>query len=271
MPKLPAPISRFHQAAVITIGITIGAAILHGPLAWIPAMLFVLVCAGASFSPRSSFYLPVISRGSGSGGSVALTFDDGPDPATTPRLLDLLAANGSQATFFVTGARARAYPELIRAIAAAGHTLGNHSFAHNPLIAFKRRKYLLEDIAATQQELERHGIASRVFRPPVGITYPGLAPVLAALDLTAVGFSCRALDFGNRRVVHISRRILACAGPGDIIMLHDLPPRHPGQAEVWLAQIEVLLKGLQTKKLVIRPLGEMIGLTIDNRDAKAER
>jgi hypothetical protein len=91
------------------------------------------------------------------------------------------------------------------------------------------------------------------------------------LGLSAVGFSCRALDLGNRRIGHLSRRILAVAAPGDIIMLHDLPPQPPDQMGLWLAEIDTLLKGLRSKHLAVRPLGELIGLTIDNRAPKAER
>ena len=271
MPSLPTAISPFHKTALITTGATAAGGLLHAPLAWIPAVLFILLCAVASLHPRSSFYLPVISRVSGRNRTVALTFDDGPDPATTPRLLALLAENGIPATFFVTGKRARAHPELIRSIAEAGHTLGNHSYAHSTLIAFKGRQRIFEDINATQAALARHGIACRLFRPPVGITYPGLKPVLAALNLTAVGFSCRALDFGNRDVRHISRRILAAAAPGDIIMLHDLPPHPPDRMEAWITEINTVLRGLKAKNLAVRPLEKLIDLPIDNRNAKAER
>ncbi|BBO81620.1 hypothetical protein DSCO28_21860 [Desulfosarcina ovata subsp. sediminis] len=271
MPKRPSPVTPFHKTAAVTAMAATALGIVHGPLAWIPLVLFLMLCTGASFCHRCSFYVPVISRGATNCAAVALTFDDGPDPATTPQLLDILEDNGVPATFFVTGERARAYPELIRAIADAGHTLGNHSFSHSTLIAFRGRKRVFDDIAATQSELSRLGIVPRVFRPPVGITYPHLAPVLAALGLSAVGFSCRARDFGNRAIRHLSRRILACAMPGDVIMLHDLPPYHVDQMAAWLVEIEALVKGLKAKKLPIRPLAELIGKAVDNRQTIAER
>lgn len=270
-PILPSPTTPFHRTAAVTALITVAGGVVHWPLALLFPAMFALLCMGNSFWQGSRFYLPVISRGTGSRRVVALTFDDGPDPLTTPRLLARLAANGVEATFFVTGKRARAYPELVRAIADAGHTLGNHSFSHSTLLAFTGRARLFDDIAATQRELARQGIRTRVFRPPVGITYPGLAPVLDELGLSAVGFSRRAGDFGNRAVHHIARRILAGAAPGDIIMLHDLPPRHPQRVASWLAEIERLLDGLKAKDLAVAPLAEMIGKTIDNRDTIPER
>ena len=270
-PTLPSPVTPFHRAAVVTALVTLAAAVVHWPLAVLFPALFAILCVSASVCQRCGFYLPVISRGSDRLNAVALTFDDGPDPATTPRLLDLLAARGVPATFFVTGRRAHAHPELIRAIADAGHTLGNHSYSHSTLLAFKGRVRLRADIAATQDELARQGIATALFRPPVGVTYPGLAAVLAELGLSAVGFSCRARDFGNRTVDHIARRILACAAPGDIIMLHDLPPRKAGRVDRWLAEIDALLSGLNVRNLAVRPLLDLIGHRVRTGRTPLER
>lgn len=246
------------------------AALVYRPLVWVPPLLFGMVCLAAPFYYRCSFYLPVIARCKTNRDAVALTFDDGPDPASTPVLLSLLAAHGVQATFFVVGRRVRLYPELVRAILDAGHTLGNHSFSHDSLLAFKKRRYLHEDIAATQGELGRLGVVPCVFRPPVGITYPGMGAVLKALGLTAVTFSCRARDHGNKSIKHLSRRILKKAAPGDIIMLHDLPP---GQKDLdrWPAEVDAVLAGLKAASLAVRPLGELIGQPIDIREEKEER
>jgi peptidoglycan-N-acetylglucosamine deacetylase len=74
-----------------------------------------------------------VRRGPVSDHAVALTFDDGPDPVFTPRVLDILAQFGVRATFFVIGKRAEQHPEIIRAIAEAGHEVGNHTYTHRPL------------------------------------------------------------------------------------------------------------------------------------------
>jgi peptidoglycan/xylan/chitin deacetylase (PgdA/CDA1 family) len=258
------------KTALVVPVVMVVAALIYWPLVWMPPLLFGIVCLVAPFCYRRGFFLPVIARCKKDSRAVALTFDDGPDPVSTPILLSLLAAHGVQATFFVVGRRVRMYPELVRAIMGAGHTLGNHSFNHDSLLAFKKRQYLYNDIAATQRELGRLGVVPRVFRPPVGITYPGLGAVLKALGLTAVTFSCRARDRGNKSVRHLSRRILRKAAPGDIIMLHDLAPG-PKDLNRWSAEVDAVLTGLNAGSLAVRPLGELIGRPIDNRDENGER
>jgi hypothetical protein len=260
---------RFNNAgktAVITLGITVLTALVHRPLVWVPLLLFMVVCLAAPFCYRCGFFLPMIARGDRQSNAVALTFDDGPDPSSTPVLLSLLKAHGVQATFFVVGRRVRKYPDLVREIIQAGHALGNHSFDHDSLMAFKGRRRIYEDIAATQNELARLGVVPKVFRPPMGITYPALGAVLQALALTAVTFSCRALDRGNRSIRHLSRCILKKARPGDIIMLHDLPPRY-NSLDYWSVEVNAVLSGLKAGGLVVRPLGELIGCAIDSRTA----
>jgi peptidoglycan/xylan/chitin deacetylase (PgdA/CDA1 family) len=256
--------SNAHKAAMVTLAATIVVMMVHWPLSWVPPLLLVLVCAAAPFFHRCSFYLPVISSGRKDTQAVALTFDDGPDPESTPELIRLLGNHGVCATFFVVGQRVHTYPHLIREIIKAGHSLGNHSYRHDHWLAFKGKRALIEDIAATQQELERLGVVPAVYRPPVGITYPGLGPVLSELGLKAVTFSCRALDRGNFSVDHIARRILGKVSPGDIVMLHDLPPSKEDRAR-WLSEVSAVLEGLQARHLEVQPLQKLIGRTVDRR------
>ena len=136
----------------------------------IPLALFLLACLIAPFLPRWSFFLPLISRGGRNARGVALTFDDGPFPASTPMLLDLLARHRLPATFFVIGRQAAAHPELIAAILAHGHTIGNHSSRHDNLLMLRSSKALADDIRATQEILAGMGIRPLLFRPPIGIT-----------------------------------------------------------------------------------------------------
>ena len=248
----------------------VAVALVDWPMIWVPPLVFGIVCLVAPFCYRHGFFLPIVARGQKDSGAVALTFDDGPDPVSTPVLLSLLAAHGMQATFFVVGRRVRRYPELVRAMVHQGHTLGNHSFNHDSFQAFKRSRNLFDDIAATQDELRRLGVVPCVFRPPVGITYPGMGPVLSALGLTAVTFSCRAGDRGNRSIQHLSHRILKKAAPGDIIMLHDLAPAEKDLAR-WSAEVDAVFTGLKARALAVRPLGDLIGRPIDIRPGKEER
>jgi len=242
-----------------------GLALVDLRLAVIPVSLFLLLCLAAPFLHRFSFYLPIISSGHTGRQAVALTFDDGPDPATTPHLLRLLGIHDVPATFFVVGKRAAAYPGLIRNILDAGHSIGNHSFNHDPFVGFKGQERIVEEVIITQRILADLGVMPMVFRPPVGVTYPGLGKVLNELGLVTVTFSCRALDRGNRSIGHISERILRNARGDDIIMLHDHPPTHPASISTWLAEVEALLSGISRKGLEIRPLSELIGRPVDRR------
>ena len=218
--------SKIQQIGGAALVCALVLALVDARLALVPAALFLLLFLSAPFIYRFGFFLPIISRGCSGRKIVALTFDDGPDPVTTPLLLDLLAAHGVAATFFVIGRRAKAHPELIRAILDHGHTIGNHSFSHDTLVAFKGVQMIEAEIAASQRVLSGLGVTPLLFRPPVGITYPLLGSVLAGLGLTAVTFSCLARDGGNRSIGRLAERILRRVRPDDIIMLHDgLPVR----------------------------------------------
>jgi peptidoglycan/xylan/chitin deacetylase (PgdA/CDA1 family)/2-polyprenyl-3-methyl-5-hydroxy-6-metoxy-1,4-benzoquinol methylase len=227
-------------------------------LAPLPLILFILICCITPLFPRLSFFLPVISKGKSGAKGVALTFDDGPDPEVTPYLLGLLARHRVTATFFVTGARAERYPDIIRAILAGGHTLGNHSYSHSPFLMLKGRTTLKREIELAQSVFLQFGIVPLAFRPPVGITNSRLWRVLLENGMFCVNFSCRAADFGNRRVVKLAGRLLAKAVSGDIILLHDVAPRQ-GNVTHLLHEFLSLIEGLKEKGLEIVPLSRLIG------------
>jgi peptidoglycan-N-acetylglucosamine deacetylase len=240
------------------------ASLIHAAWALWPLGLYILLCFAASLSPRSRFFLPVISRGRTGRPVVALTFDDGPDPLTTPRLLRVLARHQAKATFFVTGKNALQHPENIREILACGHDIGNHSLNHHPLLMLFPYRRLLHEIVAAQVALRTFGVVALVFRPPVGLTNPKLARVLGSLGLSCVTFSCRAFDRGNRRIRRLSERILRNVRADDIILLHDVRPAADGEAgiERWLAEVERLLAGLPDLGLSIIPLSALIGAPV---------
>ena len=237
-------------------------------LALVPLSLFLLSCLVAPFLTGYGFFLPVISRGRADNRHVALTFDDGPSPASTPILLDLLARHKLQATFFVVGQQAAKYPELIAAILAQGHSIGNHSLHHDPLLMVRTPKTLREDIHRTQEILIQQGVRPLVFRPPSGVTNPRLRRVLAQENLIAVAFSCRAFDGGNRFIRNLADRILRRLRPGDIIMLHDLPPQRQAWSGDWQKELERLFAALQENYQVVS-LEESIRQPVMRREEKA--
>jgi len=232
--------------------------------AWtvLPLSLFVLLCGVLPFFPRSSFFLPVVSRGDPGRPAVALTFDDGPDPLVTPLLLEILAAAGVPAAFFVTGERAARHPERIRAILAEGHEVGNHSWHHDPLLMLRPMSVLRREVVQAQRILMEAGIVPRVFRPPVGITNARLPAVLREAGLTCVTFSRRGFDRGNRRVAGLAKRLLHGVRPGDILLLHDVSPSGAGGIDCWLAEVRALLAGLRERSLEVVLLSDLIGQSV---------
>ena len=220
---------------------------------------FIILCISAPFFPQFGFYLPIISRGRRDKKAVALTFDDGPDPLTTPHLLDLLRTYRVKATFFVTGRKAAEHPELIKEILLQGHSVGNHSYTHNNLVMFKSCKSIVREIETAQNVLNDFGVLALAFRPPVGITGPRLWPALIKSDRYIVNFSCRAFDGGNRWIKGLSKKILKRIGPGDIVLLHDVTPHKPLLLGEWLNEMERILSGIKNKGLAVWPLAEIIG------------
>lgn len=256
---LRCPLSIFHVAAAAAAMMTGLLVILEPRLALWPLVLIVLACFVAPFIPRLGFFLPVITRGDRTRPAAALTFDDGPDPVTTPLLLDLLARRGARAAFFLIGEKAEHHPDLVRAILAAGHEIGNHSYSHDVFLMLRGRARLKREIARSQDVLRVFGIRPLVFRPPVGITNPLLYGTILEAGMTCVCFRRRPADFGNRRLTGLSTRLTRRLTAGDILLLHEgLPPRAEGGTGPWLAEIEGVLDALAGKGLRAALLSEVI-------------
>jgi len=249
--------SPAHVAGIILLITAFAAFFVHPLLSVALAFFYIVLCVGACFFPQTNFLGPVISRGRSGKNDVAVTFDDGPSEYTTGKILDLLDRYSVKATFFVTGQKAERFPELIREIIRRGHSIGNHSYSHDPFVMLKGYRVLYREVDETRSVLRKMGIDSRAFRPPVGIINPQLPPVLKQLNLFCVTFSCRAGDAGNFRVKNLANRILKKVQGDDIILLHDKPPR---RAEDNLErEIEEILKGVVDKGLRIVPLSDLIG------------
>ena len=239
-------------------------------LALLPLTGFLGLCAVAPFFPRLEFFLPMVNQGKTGRKAVAITFDDGPDPVSTPILLRLLSEHEIHATFFVNGHKAARYPALIRRILHEGHTLGNHSYGHDNLLMLRSKEILQKEIVLVQQELEKYGVLTHAFRPPVCVTNPKLGKVLHRLGMYAVGFSCRAPDAGNRWVKTLSARILKKVRPDDIILLHDVLPPKKELLPIWRREMEALLQGLAAEGFSVLPLAALIGREVMSKLSERE-
>jgi peptidoglycan/xylan/chitin deacetylase (PgdA/CDA1 family)/SAM-dependent methyltransferase len=258
------PLSVAHLAGLTAFQLAILLAFLDPRLAAIPLAAYVAIGLTAPFLTGFSWFLPITTHGDRKRRQVALSFDDGPDPAVTPAVLDLLDRHGVKAAFFLVGRKAEAHPELVREILARGHDIGNHSFSHDPFVMLKGRERLEEEVARAQEAFKGFGVLPRAFRPPVGIVSPLLWPVLLDHGMFCLNFSCRGADMGNRRVRGLARRILGKVRPGDLILLHDVRP-HGCAPEAFLAELEAVLEGLGARSLEVVPPARLLGRALMDR------
>jgi peptidoglycan/xylan/chitin deacetylase (PgdA/CDA1 family) len=182
------------------------------------------IFAWASMAPSAQLFGQTIRR-TGDASAMALTFDDGPNPAITPGLLDLLDRNGAKATFFLVGKHVRAFPALAKEIAERGHAIGNHTETHPNLIFCSPRR--IEDeldrcddaiAAATEQK-------ARWMRPPYGFRGPQLNGVVRRRSgAGVVMWSMTAYDWNVQPVEQLIQRLRGARG-GDIVLLHDADHR----------------------------------------------
>jgi peptidoglycan/xylan/chitin deacetylase (PgdA/CDA1 family) len=163
--------------------------------------------------------------------TVALTFDDGPDPVNTPKLLDLLRARRVKATFCLVGQRVRTYPAIVARIAAEGHTLCNHSWQHLEKLYRHDDGAIRRDLQRTTAQIRRAVPGARVdyFRAPYGNFTSRLTAIAGKLGMIALGWNVddqcyRTADFGAGRemVDRMVRRVELQVRPGSVVLGHDL-------------------------------------------------
>jgi peptidoglycan/xylan/chitin deacetylase (PgdA/CDA1 family) len=199
------------------------------PVPWAVAALacyVVLILAGVlALSWR--VFVDAIVRGPRGARGVVLTFDDGPHPRWTPRVLETLNRHGATATFFVVGRKAEEHPDIVRTILSHGHEVQLHSYAHDRLFALRSERRVREDLELGVAAIERvTGRRPMLFRPPIGHTNPIVARVARALDLTVVGWTIGARDgIATARPEDVVARVQRDLRDGAIVLLHDAPER----------------------------------------------
>lgn len=198
-----------------------------GPEHWAWAMGAVAanqaVLLAGSLLPRSRLLGPNWTRlPAAAGAQVAITLDDGPDPEVTPRVLEVLARHGAQASFFCIGERAAAHPALMREIAAAGHAVENHTWRHRHDFALFGPGRFADEIGRAQEALAAlAGARPRFFRAPAGMRNPFLDLALTRLGLQLVSWTRRGYDTLNANAQDVLARLTRGLAAGDILLLHD--------------------------------------------------
>jgi peptidoglycan-N-acetylglucosamine deacetylase len=233
-----------------------------GPGSWLIAGLIALLAfsliAWGVFDVNSSLWAPTLWRAPGVN-AVALTFDDGPDPEFTPRVLEILAREKVAATFFVVGERARANPDLLREMDRQGHLIGNHSFSHAWNINFGLHTRLTREINRCNEAIETAvGKRPRFYRAPHGFKNPALGDVLAKLGMTCVGWQVRGFDAVRSDAHSIARRVVRKASAGGILLLHDGSGLQGTQdRSATLNALPMIIDGLRARGFAFKRLDEL--------------
>ncbi|WP_139187782.1 polysaccharide deacetylase family protein [Bacillus tuaregi] len=153
---------------------------------------------------------------------IALTFDDGPSPQVTPRILETLKQHGAKATFFMLGSRVQYYPELAKQVAAEGHEIGNHTGSHPNLSKLNEEQIKQEIVGASQIIEEVIGLSPAYFRPPYGVYNPIVEKVAFEHNSPIVLWSVDSLDWKNRNPEGVNQLVKDTISPGSIVLLHDI-------------------------------------------------
>jgi peptidoglycan-N-acetylglucosamine deacetylase len=176
-------------------------------------------------SPTSQLYGRTLTHGS-EPSQMALTFDDGPNDPYTQRLLDLLAQHRAKATFFLIGQYVRQRPEIVRAIHAAGHAIGNHTYNHPNLIfvSAARLRHELDDCRKALEDAI--GAPAPLFRPPFGGRRPNVMRTARSLGLETVMWSVTGYDWSAKKaddiVGKVSRQVDSRRrSQSEIVLFHD--------------------------------------------------
>jgi peptidoglycan-N-acetylglucosamine deacetylase len=221
------PVARLGLWAYAGAGVALGArAALGAPPPLWPTLLglggYLVLGTLGVFWPERGMYGRTLWHGPDRP-EVALTFDDGPSPDTTPHVLAALEAAGAQATFFLVGKKALAHPDLVREIAARGHLLGLHGFDHDRLFSLRRAERVVADIRRTQAAIASAGVPEpMLFRPPIGFVSHFTVGGARRAGVTLVGCSARALDgFANASAPNVTARLTRALRPGALVAMHD--------------------------------------------------
>ncbi len=190
------------------------------------------------FDPRSAprrnpdVYVPVdpnrarsltYSRAKVGGPYVAMTFDDGPHPVNTPRLLDLLKRRNIRATFFVVGTNAKRYPAIMKRMVAEGHEVANHTVNHPHLTKISHEKAVAEVRGCEQAIVNACGVKPRLFRPPGGFVNDRIKIWLKdKFNYSTVMWAVDPQDWRRPGSSVVASRIINSTDPGEIILAHDI-------------------------------------------------
>lgn len=192
---------------------------------------------------------------------VSITFDDGPDPKYTPKILDVLKEKKVRATFFVTGKSVEEYPQIARRIVEEGHDIGNHTFSHKELVP-STRNTIIKELTKTDEAIQKAtGITTDLFRPPRGIYSHVTRKLLVELGYKIILWSVSSVDWRRTSPNWILNRIRRYARMGSIILFHDggaLVRSEGGKRVNTVKALPMVIDYLHSEDLEIIPISALI-------------
>ena len=218
------------------------------PISWwfipILAFLWFVITLCGSFLIQWNYHYPSLHSNKNSVAPiVSLTFDDGPNPEFTPKVLDLLKQHNAKATFFCIGKNIEEHPEILKNIIAAGHTIGNHTYSHSKNFGFYSTEKVVEELQRTNELVfQKTGLQMNLYRPAFGVTNPSIEKAVLKLNINSIGWNVRSLDTTPRSTEMVLHRITSKISKGDVVLLHDT-------SEKTILVLERLLLFLKEKKL----------------------
>lgn len=244
---------------------------LQGPVLWavygmMGAAYMILFGLGVCIL-KLNYFSRSFHRGSKSDNTVTLTFDDGPDPSGTPKLLSVLSRHGVKAAFFIIGRKAEEYPDLLRKIDEQGHVIGNHFYSHTWYTPFFTGRSLQREVAATQKAIQS-AVAKvpNFLRPPAGLTNPHFPGILKRQRLSLIGWDVRPFDTSNKAGVVIER-VIRKIRSGSVILIHE-GTRDPDELA---KMVEIIIRRLLALGYTFTGLEEMTCLPAYQDPVASER
>jgi peptidoglycan/xylan/chitin deacetylase (PgdA/CDA1 family) len=214
---------------------------------------------GGVFILRLRMFADALVRGPKGARGAALTFDDGPDPVHTRRVLEILEKHDAHATFFLIGRKVEKHADVVREIVARGHDVGVHGFAHDRLFSLRGPRRVRRDLERAVRAVE--AVTKRrpvLFRPPVGHTNPTIARIAEQLGLTVVGWSAAGYDgIARARPLRVAARVAKNLDDGVIVLLHDAAERDDHEP-VGVAALPEILASMKDRNLPVARLNDWI-------------
>jgi peptidoglycan/xylan/chitin deacetylase (PgdA/CDA1 family) len=214
-------------------------------------------------APSGQWYGQTFASGVRGSKQVALTYDDGPNDPHTLKLLEVLAKHSVRATFFMIGRYVQQRPDIARAVAQAGHVIGNHTFTH-PLLIFESAAQTRSQLVDCRQALDDTiGEHSNLFRPPFGGRRPATIRIARELGLRTVMWNVTGYDWNAPPAAMIAKKVARQMRGGDVILLHDGGHRAMGaDREQTVIATENLIQRYKAEGYEFVTVGEMLAVGI---------